>query len=197
MSLGEHWIGQAVDGDAELLVVPYRHSDAGWFDYQPLSPIFPAALWNRSMADGDRSTLDYLRKQSPYDWRSVLAFRTKEDAGHEQPWLTFMAGETPAFPEEILGASYGRVCRRMEQIRQDQADLRHVHIHHWQELNPVTTEALMQLTLGAPQPVYNGGLSTRHFATSTPRGSVPVRPATWRRWSSNGRPSGWCCVSST
>ena len=33
-----------------------------------------------------------------------------------------------------------------------------MHIHHWQQHNPVLTEALIQLTLGAPPPVYNGGL---------------------------------------
>jgi hypothetical protein len=31
-------------------------------------------------------------------------------------------------------------------------------VHHWQQLNPVSTEALVQLTLGAPQMIYNGGL---------------------------------------
>jgi hypothetical protein len=46
----------------------------------------------------------------------------------------------------------------MEQIRRDDADLRYVNIHHWQNLNPVLCEALVQLTLGAPQPIYNGGL---------------------------------------
>jgi len=32
-----------------------------------------------------------------------------------------------------------------------QMDLTKVHEHHWQTINPVTTEALIQLTLGAPQ----------------------------------------------
>ncbi len=178
MSLGEHWVGQTATDDpgGELLVVPYRHGDGGWFDYQPLSPIFPAALWNLSMAEGDRARLRLLREQSGYDWRRVRSFRTKEDAGHEQPWLTFLAGESPSYPEEILRAGYGQVCRRLEQIRQDQADLTNVNIHHWQELNPVTTEALVQLTLGAPQSIYNGGLlqtRVRYFDAERRRPGLP------------------------
>src|SRR5437763_10824948 len=93
-----------------------------------------------------------------YDWKMVITFRNKEDCGHEQPWLRFLAGENPAYPETILSESYGQVCRRLELIRQDQEDLTQVNIHHWQELNPVLTEALIQLTLGAPQVIYNGGL---------------------------------------
>jgi hypothetical protein len=48
-------------------------------------------------------------------------------------------------------------------------------IHHWQMLNPVTTEALIMLTLGAPQLLYNGGMllaPVRYFAVE---GGV-VRP---------------------
>ena len=27
-------------------VVPYRHLDSGWFDFQPMAPMYPAMLWN-------------------------------------------------------------------------------------------------------------------------------------------------------
>ena len=51
MSLGEHWIGQfsALGEQGETFLVPYRYGDAGWFDYQPMSPIYPVSLWNLSM----------------------------------------------------------------------------------------------------------------------------------------------------
>lgn len=177
MSLAEHWVGQlgAAD-DGAVFVVPYRHGDAGWFDYQPLSPIYPVALWQLSAAAEDRARIADLRARSAYDWRAVRPFRTKEDGGHEPPWYCFLAGEAPGYPEAILGASYGEVCRRLTQIREDTADLRQVHIHHWQELNPVTTEALVQLTLGAPQPLYNGGLlhaRVRYFDAERKRPGLP------------------------
>jgi hypothetical protein len=160
MSLAEHWVGQLTalpEGETTFLV-PYRHGDHGWFDFQPLSPVYPAALWGLSRDGDDWARLEGLRARERYDWRRVLTFRTKEDAGHEQPWLRFLAGDNPTYPEQALAASLEQVAWRLDQIREDRADLAAVHIHHWQQLNPVTTEALVQLTLGAPQHVYNGGL---------------------------------------
>ncbi|HEY3107185.1 MAG TPA: hypothetical protein VGL23_00430 [Chloroflexota bacterium] len=83
MSLREHWVGQLgalADGDQTFLV-PYRHGDHGWFDFQPLSPIYPAALWNLSRDEADWARIEALRRRERYDWRAVRTFRTKEDAG--------------------------------------------------------------------------------------------------------------------
>src|SRR6185312_5029043 len=47
---------------------------------------------------------------------------------------------------------------------------------HWQELNPVVSEALVQLTLGGPQIVYNGGLlhtAVRYFDVEHRRPGLP------------------------
>ncbi|MSS72919.1 MAG: hypothetical protein EXS64_15720 [Candidatus Latescibacteria bacterium] len=178
MSLPEHWVGQALalGEQRETFVVPYRHGDSGWFDYQPMSPIYPVAVWNLSMAPGDWERVERVRRAEPYDWRQVFSFRTKEDAGHEQPWTRYLAGENPGYPEQVLGASYAGVCRRLDQIREDREDLTRVNIHHWQQLNPVTTEALVQLTLGAPQAIYNGGLlmaRVRYFDAERKRPGLP------------------------
>ena len=178
MSLGHHWFGQVpVEGEPQdLFVVPYRYGDRGWFDYQPPTPIYPVALWNLSRRDDDWQCIDDLRRRSCYDWRRVVAFRNKEESGHEQPWSRFLAGENPGYPEEILRESYGQVCRRLALIRDDVADLTTVNIHHWQELNPVVTEALVQLTLGGPQIVYNGGLlhtAVRYFDQDRRRPGLP------------------------
>jgi hypothetical protein len=177
MSLEEHWVGQLPqDCDREAFVVPYRYSDAGWFDYQPMSPVCPTAIWNISMQATDWERLERLRHESDYDWRQVVPFRNKEECGHEQPWLRYLAAENPTYPEAMLRATYGQVCRRLEQIRRDDADLATVNIHHWQDLNPVLTEALVQLMLGAPQIVYNGGLlhcRVRYFDAERRRPGLP------------------------
>ena len=159
MSLRHHWVN-ALSAEADnytTFVAPYRYSDSGWFDYQPLSPIYPTAIWNLSMVGEDWARIEHLRRFEPFDWSTVEPFRNKEDSGHERSWLCFLDGENPSYPEEILRASYGLVCRRLALIEQDSDDLGQVNIHHWQ-LNPVVTEALVQLTLGAPQIIYNGGL---------------------------------------
>ena len=54
--------------------------------------------------------------------------------------------------------------------------MKDVNIHHWQEHNPVTTEALVQLTLGAPQIIYNGGFlfsSIRYFDFDEKKPGLP------------------------
>jgi hypothetical protein len=176
-SLWHHWTGQTMaTGEADMLVAPYRHGDGGWFDFQPLSPIFPAALWNLTHSDEDRERMARLRAEETYDWRAVINFRGKEDAGHEQPWWAFLAGDNPSYPEAILQVALAQVARRMALIEADQADLTKVNIHHWQQLNPVTCEALVQLTLGAPQPIYNGGLliaPLRYFDAARGRPGLP------------------------
>jgi hypothetical protein len=182
MSLSHHWIGvnTAVEDEGEnatTFVVPYRYGDKGWFDYQPMSPIYPAALWNMSMDADDWQRLVEIRDRSNYEWRTVYPFHTKEDAGHEQPWIEYMAGRNPTYPEDVLRESLGQVYWRLDRIRADFADLTEVYIHHWQERNPVTTEALIQLTLGAPQMLYNGGLlmtPIRYFDAERQRPGLPA-----------------------
>ncbi len=176
MSLGHHWLGQMGEAE-EVFVVPYRYGDNGWFDYQPLSPVYPTAIWNLTMAEADWQRIEELRHVEQYDWRTVTGFRTKEDCGHEQPWLRFLAGDNPDYPEQILAATYAQVCRRLDLIRSDEADLTEVNIHHWQDHNPVITEALVQLTLGAPQIIYNGGLlhcRVRYFDADRQRPGLPA-----------------------
>ncbi len=159
-SLGHHWINQLhqLRDDDTMFVVPYRHGDSGWFDYQPMSPTVPAALWALTQSDEDLARIERIRAAETYDWRQIASFHTKEDGGHEQPWLRFLAGDNAAYPEEVLQAALVQVARRIALIERDTADLTQVNIHHWQQLNPVTTEALVQQTLGTPQPIYNGGL---------------------------------------
>ena len=178
MSLGEHWIGQfsALGEQHETFLVPYCYGDAGWFDYQPMSPIYPVALWNLSMQPDDWERIEQIRQTSRYDWTKVFSFHTKEDAGHEQPWIRFLAGDNPTYPEDILRASYTQVCRRLDLIRADAEATTHRDPHRWQQTNPVTTEALIQLTLGAPQMIYNGGLlmaRLRYFDADRKRAGLP------------------------
>ena len=117
-----------------------------------------------------------IRQASGYDWNKVFSFHTKEDAGHEQPWVRFLAGDNPTYPEEILRASYRQVCRRLDLVRGDEEATTHQDPHRWQQTNPVTTEALIQLTLGAPQLIYNGGLlmsRLRYFDFNRKRPGLP------------------------
>ena len=161
---------------SETFVVPFKYAEKGWFEYHPLSPIFYCAIWNICMKKEYFIDIEVLRQKSGYDWRNVINFRTKEDSGHEQPWLRYICGENSKYPEKILLQALEQVNHRVRKIENDESDLKDVNIHHWQEHNPVTTEALVQLTLGAPQIIYNGGFlfsSIRYFDFDEKKPGLP------------------------
>ncbi|UUN30704.1 hypothetical protein [Streptomyces sp. FIT100] len=165
MSISDRWHAElGEDADRPTLLVPNRYADGGWFDHQPPQLGLPLWLWHAGTAAEDRDRIDRLRKAAGYDWRTVRAFRNKEEAGHEAPWLEYLRGENPDYPAAILRTALGQVERRMALIAADDADPDTINIHHWQRLNPVLTEALLQLTTGTPQVLYNGGLLPTRLA---------------------------------
>ncbi|MFF1478450.1 hypothetical protein ACFVYD_12890 [Streptomyces sp. NPDC058301] len=177
-SLRSRWTAQlAEDVDTPTLHVPFRHSDRGWFDFNPLLAAVPTALWHHSAADTERARLDRMREASGIDWRTVRPFRTKEEAGHEEPWFAFLAGDNPGYPERILAAAQAQVRHRLARMdRYRDLDVPEEDIHLWQQSNPVVTEALVQLTWGGPQVAYNGGLQqarVRHYDARARRPGLP------------------------
>lgn len=160
MSVSERWTDQfaALEPGQKTFLVPYRYGDAGWFDWQPMSSVYPVSLWYLSMDDRDWQSVERVRKGDIHDWNSVFPFHNKEDSAHEQPWVRYLAGANPDFPEGMLHATHQIVNRRNALVREDQDVGTQHHIHQWQWGNPVSSEALIQLTLGGPQPIYNGGL---------------------------------------
>lgn len=159
-SIPANWNPQlGADATAPMLLLPSRHSDRGWFDYNPVHASIPVTLWHFSQLTADLRRLETLREEAGYDWRTVRSFRSKEEAGHEQPWFAFLAGDNPRYPEEILAAAQAQVRHRLARIRAyGGTDVSEADIHIWQQCNPVVTEALVQLTWGGPQVIYNGGL---------------------------------------
>lgn len=178
MSLGHHWItqlGSNVD-DEPMLMMPYRYGPEGWFDYQPLPPIYALGVWVMSDDEDDWARIERLREGSGYSWTQVTSFHNKEDSGHEEAWTRFVVGEDPTYPERMLRAAWGSVLLRLDRIRADETDLTANHIHHWQQANPVTTEALVQLMLGVPQHLYYGGLlhaRVRYYDADQKRPGLP------------------------
>jgi hypothetical protein len=178
-SIRSKWIPQlAEDVRTPTLHVPFRHGDEGWFDHNPMLMAVPTALWHHTSSDADRARIERLREAAGYDWRTVRSFRSKEEAGHEEPWLAFLAGDDPDYPEKILAAAQAQVrhrLTRMEKYRD--LEVPEADIHLWQQSNPVVTEALVQLTWGGPQVVYNGGLQqarVRYHDAAARRPGLPA-----------------------
>jgi hypothetical protein len=171
----ERWLAPE---NTETFVVPYRHGDGGWFDYQPPTLDCPTTLWSLSQAPLDWARLESLRERAGYDWRQVPSFKTKEENGHEAPWLRFLAGDNPTYPEQSLRATYAQVVWHLDLIRADTIDPAdgEADKHHLSGYNPVFTEALVQLTLGAPQVIYNSGLllaPIRYYDSQRQRPGLP------------------------
>jgi len=181
-SLPSKWCPQLAEAVAvPTMLVPFRHSDRGWFDYNPMLASVPMAVWHHSNSPGDRQRLNELRQAAGYDWRTVRSFRSKEEAGHEEPWFTFLAGDNPDYPEKILAAAQAQVRHRLARMRAYRgADVAETDIHLWQQCNPVVTEALVQLTWGGPQVIYNGGLQQariRYYDAARRRPGLPASVA--------------------
>ena len=168
--------GKLPSSGEKQFMVPFRYGDAGWFDWGQMSPTWAIALWNLSMADEDWQRIEDIREKSAGDWNQVTAFHGKTDAGHEPAWVRFLAGDNPDFPERVLHATDQIVRRRLAMTREDTSVGTRHHVHHWQWANPVSSEALVQLTLGAPQQIYNGGLlhtRLRYFDAQRRRPGLP------------------------
>ncbi|WP_043488398.1 MULTISPECIES: hypothetical protein [Streptomyces] len=159
-SLPSKWVAElGPDIHTPTLHLPFRHNDSGWFDYNPVTPPVPVALWHHTASAADRTRLERLREADGIDWRTVRPFRAKEESGHEKAWFAFLAGDDPGYPERILAAAQAQVRHRLRRIdRYRDLDVPEADIHVWQQCNPVVTEALVQLTWGGPQVLYNGGL---------------------------------------
>jgi len=159
-----------------ILLIPHRHTDAGWTAYRPLAPEFPLQLAYFSMEqkDFDRLALFPERKTT---WREVMPGRGKGDSIHIAPWHCYLQGDLPSYPTQILDAQYTEVARRLAVMENDDGDPETWDVHHWQEINPVHTEALLQLACGGPQVIYHGGLlhtRLRYFDTEQKRPGLPL-----------------------
>jgi hypothetical protein len=165
-------LGRVEDG---RLLVPHRYTDAGWTAFRPLAPEFPLQLWYISQDQRDADRLQIFPERTT-TWRDVLPGRGKGDDIHIAPWYCYLQGQNEDYPRRILDAQWAEVARRMERMRTDDTDPETWDVHHWQDINPVHTEALIQLTCGGPQIIYHGGLlhvRLRYFDADARRPGLP------------------------
>ncbi len=70
------------------------------------------------------------------------------EADRTAPWLGFLDGKIPDFPEKALQSDLARVRRRVQMIREDATTADSRLADYLLDLNPATTNALTNLTLG-------------------------------------------------
>jgi hypothetical protein len=148
----------------------------GWFEFQPLNPKYPVHLWHLSQQPADLERVRRVRNRHNHNWQRIIERREKDQGGHDAAWAAYLCGEYPAYPADILRHNLEQVERRMRLIAEDQQDPQTYGDYYLQHRNPITAEGLTQLTLGAPLPLYNGGLlmaTLRHFDRAARRPGLP------------------------
>lgn len=163
-----------IDG---CIMVPARHGDGGWFDYEPPSPHLYIHLHYLSQAEQDLARLNEVfpgrvgfEHLPPY-WGLAKAGPCPPTA-----WLKFIEGENPQYPEAILASSFDNLCASLDRIDTDDADRESLHCSHYQHMNPVISEGMVQMALGTPAAVYNGGLLQSHLFYYDPQSQRPGLP---------------------
>ncbi|WP_167859560.1 hypothetical protein [Paenibacillus cymbidii] len=149
----------------------------GWFEFQPMKPYYLAHLWAMTNDPADLARMVRLRNHHIKDWEQVLAFPEKHQGGHDAAWIAYLQGDFPRYPEEILLHNLEQVAKRLAFVRQDEQDPRTYDDSYLQRRNPITVEGLVQLTMGAPLPVYNGGLLMARVRYFDPERKRPGLPA--------------------
>ena len=165
-------LGRVEEGQ---LLVPHRYTDDGWTAYRPLSPEYPLQIWYMSQDERDLARLERFPERTT-TWKEVRPGRGKGDDIHIAPWFCYLQHENGDYPQQILDAQWTEVALRMGRIWRDDGDPEEWDVHHWQDINPVHTEALVQLTCGGPQIIYHGGLlhaRLRYFDLDARRPGLP------------------------
>ena len=120
-----------------------RPSDLGWLD-----EVFP-----------ERDGFDTLRP----DWPSFKGGPCPPNA-----WQAWIEGRNPGYPAQILQETRQGIYTALERIEQDDADPEQVITNHYHRLIPIAPVGLIQMMMGTPSPVYNGGLLHTHLCYFDP-----------------------------
>lgn len=155
-----------------------QYQQDGWFEFMVLDPAIMTHVWATSMDDKDLKMLKLLGQHDDGSWSALRMYprHGKDQSGQEYPWLAYLRGEYPEYPTEMLKFNIAQVNKRLEFMRGDTQDPMTYSDSYLQARNPVTIEGLVQLTLGAPQPMYNGGLfmtRVRYFDFQRKRPGLP------------------------
>lgn len=156
-------------------LVPHRHTDEGWVSFRPFQAKHLLQIWCISHSAEDWKRIERLPEYIE-DWTVLEPGSGKGDDLHAGPWMRYLQGLFPQYPNLILENQWQEALRRMDAVRSDTGDPEQWDVHHWQNLNPVRTEGLLQLTCGGPQVIYHGGLlhtKLRYFDPITRRPGLP------------------------
>ena len=161
------------------LHVPFRHDDRGWFDYNPMlmARARPRCGTTPPPPPTGSASSGCARPPATTGARCGPS-AARRRPGTRSPGSPSSPATTPDYPERILAAAQAQVRHRLARMERYRGrDVPEADIHLWQQSNPVVTEALVQLTWGGPQVVYNGGLQqarVRYYDADARRPGLPA-----------------------
>ena len=176
-------LSRAHEDDEGRLIVPIRHSRAGWGHYPHSGPQVLrfqdlAHLYHPSMAEEDRELALRLRDgDADTDWCDVEPTGEKGVGATEKARFQYYDGRNPDWPEKILAAEHTSALAVLDRIQSDERDREQIKAEHSNPPNPVFTKGLTQVAMGAPQSVYCGGLlraTVRYFDAHKRRPGLPA-----------------------
>jgi len=122
--------------------IPSYFGDAGWYGYADVNG-HPPALSNRKLVEADV----YLWSFNPADLGKL----------GRNPWVQYLQGNNPGFPMKALADAAEANRAAAEHIRDDDSSFGYPPDNtRWDQANPVSTTALINLTMGANDPGGSG-----------------------------------------
>ena len=154
--------------DGQILL-PTRHGDVGWFDHKAIDPQHFQVhhhIQQHYMSQQD-SDLAWLNEVFP-EREGFERMRSDWPAFKGGPcppngWRAYIEGRLPGYPEQILRETRDGIYAALERIEADDAHPDDIICNHYHRLIPVAPAGMMQLMMGTPSPVYNGGLLHAHL----------------------------------
>jgi len=131
-----------------------------WLEPIPMRGLELSHLYHASMAREDYELVTQIRDGDvERDWNDVgPALGEKNNGETELARFQYYDGKNPGWPEQILRAEYQSALETYEEMLADERT--HLDIVSTNRLpsQAVLTKGLTQVTMGAPQAIYNGGL---------------------------------------
>jgi hypothetical protein len=154
------WRAMIVAVNANAMMVngrtqyPTMYGPNGWYGWQS-QPWSVGALevWYWSMKPGDL-----------------------ERVGRNNPWVTFLQGQNPSYPETALRNDLRSIETRLARMRADRTTPANRLADNMMDFNPAAVDALIRLTLGGLPPGRDGGLLNarlRYFDPAHHRAGLP------------------------
>jgi hypothetical protein len=184
----------------DTLYVPFKHGEAGsfdygsarnpqvltdetgdvlwrdgWFEFRPMPARHPVHLVEATRAEEDIARLERLRNRAA-DASTTVDAGGKDAAGNEAAWAGYLAGEFPDYPERILQHCIAHAAEKLAVARDLPPEFVPGDDEFLNRDSPFDVEGLVHCTLGGSMPLYNGGLlrtRVRHFDPGRDRPGLP------------------------